>query len=710
MRRRIFPVFCLQFAAGLQAFAAMLAVTPTATPPAIDGVIHADEWRGAAHSDAFRQIYPGEGAPPSERTEFWVTYDSDHLYVAVRCHDSAGLAGIRATSMQHDLFNGSDDVLQLVLDTFNRRSDGYYFGLTAAGGRLDGLVQNKSEYYNQWDGLWFGRVTRDAGGWSAEFAIPTKSLAFDPANPTWGFEIERTIRRKQETVRWANHIRARRVYSLPDLGALQGITGLHQGRGLDLKPSASITSRTDPAPGQSVLEIKPNLDVVWQVRPTLAATLTVNTDFADAEVDERQVNLTRFPLFYPEKRSFFNQDASLFSFAGLQQDPLPFFSRRIGRAPDGTPVDIIAGAKLTGRTGPWTIGLLDVQTDDSPAAPGGNLFVGRVAHEVFSESSVGFVVTEGDPRGDGSGHLLGTDFNYTNSRLAGDKTLRVMSGLQYSSSEIAGGDGTAATVKVEYPNEPLTVLASFSRISERFDPPLGFVSRPGVQGMHFTVWHDTYAEEKWLRLFEPFIETDHTYDLDGQLLDGHAWVGIFAESRGGDFTNFWFGRHRESFDTAFSIWPGVTVPAGVHRWNDHQVEIGTARARPADLYLRWRSGGYLNGHADTYVMGVGWRPGAALSFKAENILQDIRLPAGSFQVLTANLKVSYTFSPDLQLSLLGQYDNHSRLLGANFRVKWTPTPGNDFYFVVNQGYDTTGDSLRPVAGDVSLKGKWTFRF
>ncbi|MEZ5415580.1 MAG: DUF5916 domain-containing protein [Opitutaceae bacterium] len=709
MFRLQLPFLALALAVS-PASAATLSVHPTATPPVIDGVIDPAEWNGAARSDAFLQIYPGEGAPPTERTEFWFTYDRDNLYIAVRCHDSAGRAGIRAKSMQRDLFNGADDIVQIVFDTFHRQSDGYYFGLTAAGGPIDGLVQNKSEYNNQWDALWHGHVSHDDGGWSAEFAIPVKSLAFDPNNTAWGFEVERTIRRKQETVRWANHIRARRAYSLPDLGELQGITGLQQGRGLDIKPSASITSRSNPAPGQKEFEFKPSLDVVWQVRPTLAATLTLNTDFADAEVDERQVNLTRFPLFFPEKRSFFNQDASLFTFAGLEEDPLPFFSRRIGRAPNGTPVDIIAGAKLTGRAGPWTLGILDVQTDDSLTTPGGNLFVSRIAREVLDESSVGLVVTEGDPRTDGHGHLIGTDFNYTNSEFNGGKTLRIMSGLQYSSSDFAGGDGTAATVKIDYPNEPLTVFATLRRISEAFDPPLGFVSRTGVQGMHWTIWHDTYFEEKWLRIFEPFIETDHTYDLDGHLLDYDYWAGIFAETRDGDFTNFWFGSHQETFDGSFDIWPGVAVPAGVHRWDDWQIEIGTARKRPADVYLRWRAGGYLNGDADTYVLGAGWRPNASLSFKTESSLHDIRLPSGSFQVRTANLKVSYTFSPDLQLSLLGQYDNISNSLGANFRLKWSPKPGNDFYFVINQGYDTTGDSIRPTQGDVSLKGKWTFRF
>jgi hypothetical protein len=701
---------CALTVATSLAAAPQLEINPTSTPPVIDGVLDDAAWLAAAHSDAFLQTYPGDGTAPSERTEFWVTFDRDNLYIAVRCYDSGGLAGIRAKSMQHDLFNGSDDLVQIVLDTFHRQSDGYYFGLTAAGGRIDGLVQNKSEYNEQWDGLWHGHVTRDEQGWSAEFAIPTKSLAFDPKNTTWGFDVERVIRRKQETVRWSNHFRARRVYSLPDVGELAGLSGLEQGRGLEIKPFASMTARSDPGPGEHDYTFKPGLDVVWQATPSLAATLTFNTDFADAEVDERQVNLSRFPLFFPEKRSFFNQDASLFTFAGLKENPLPFFSRRIGRADNGTQIDIVAGAKVTGRAGPWTLGLLDVQTDDSPTVDGTNLFVGRVTREVLGESSVGLVATHGDPSGQGDASLIGADFNYTNSQFSGDKTLSVRTGIQATSTDRSGGEGTATTIKLDYPNDPLTIFAYFKRIDDRFDPALGFVSRTGVTEFDVVLWHDTHIEEKFLRIFEPFIEYYWVGDLDFHLLDYHVWPGLFLESSSGDFSNIWIARHHETYDTAFNILPGIVVPAGIHEWDNFQIEVGTSRSRLVDVYVQWRHGGFLNGEADFYQVGLGVRPTADLSFKLEGDIRDIRLPGGDFVVKVGSARVSYTFSPDLQLSLLGQYDNLSDSLGMNFRIKWTPQPGNDFYLVVNQGYDTTDDRLRPVQGDVSVKGTWTFRF
>ena len=276
-----------------------LDVRPTTTPPKIDGVLSPGEWAGATHSDAFRTIEPVENGEPTERTEFWVTYDPDTLYVAIHCHDSAGAAGIRSYSMQRDQDNGSDDIVRIVLDTFHRQSDGYYFALTAAGGKHDGLIQDKEQANSQWDAIWHGRTTIDASGWTAEFAIPVKSLAFDPANDTWGFNVARAVRRKQEVMRWTGIVRNRPTIALPLLGDLRGLTGLRQGRGIDFKPYASLTRHSRPASDQNEWDFKPGLDLIWHVTPSLAATLTVNTDFADAEVDERQVNLGRFSLFFP---------------------------------------------------------------------------------------------------------------------------------------------------------------------------------------------------------------------------------------------------------------------------------------------------------------------------------------------------------------------------------------------------------------------------
>ena len=701
---------CLLATAGLHA-APFLEVRATTTPPKIDGIIDDLAWRDAAHSDSFRQVYPEENFAPTEHTEFWITYDSDNVYVAVRSHDTAGLAGIRAYSMQHDQETDSDDFTRIVLDTFHRENDGYYFDLTAAGGKHEGLIQNKEEPNKQWDCIWYGKVTRDAGGWSAEFAIPLKSVAFDPANGNWGFNVSRVIRRKQEYVRWSGYMRTKTALFLPELGEIKGLTGLHQGRGIDLKPSASISHNSNPTGDEKTYEFKPSLDLVWHVTPSLAATLTINTDFADAEVDDRQVNLGRFALFYPEKRSFFTQDATLFTFGGIQTDPLPFFSRRIGLAEDGTQVNILAGLKLTGRAGPLTVGLLDVQTDAHEGVDSKNLLVGRTAFQVLDESSVGVIFTHGDPRINGKNTLVGADFNFANSHLADNKTLSAHASIQVTDSDYTGSRSAAGTFSITYPNEPFELNYSFTRIGTDFDPALGFVPRTGINQLHLWNRYRWYFQDHLINVIETTLETDNVSDLHWRPLEHTYWFPTFeADTRSGDYFYINYSEHREVLDAPFEIRPGIVIPDNNYRWNAVRIITGSTLSRPVDFRLNFSTGGFYSGHRTDTQLQLGWRPSPHFEFRVNGTLRQIRLPEGNFDSQLLAAKIIYTVTPDLQFSLLSQYDNFSELMGVNFRIKWTVKPGNDLYFIVNQGYDTEGDNFRPTKNVSSLKAAWTFRF
>ncbi|MBA4136571.1 MAG: hypothetical protein C0518_04565 [Opitutus sp.] len=712
MRLSLRPIFASALLSFALASAATptLDVQPTTTPPVIDGVIRPGEWTGTAHSDAFRQVIPVEEADPTERTEFWVTFDTNFIYVAIRAHDSDP-ARIPAVSLARDQDDGSDDLLRIVIDPFNRANDGYFFALTAAGGKHDGLIQNKSEGRFEWDGIWHGKASVDAAGWSAEFAIPAKTISFDRANADWGFNVGRAIRSKNEAMRWSGYSRLKSSTSLPDLGTLRGLAGLQQGRGLDFKPYASATRRSAPAPDEKRFELNPGFDLIWHLTPSLAATFTLNTDFADAEVDQRRVNLGRFPLFFPEKRAFFTQDAPLFSFAGIREDPLPFFSRRIGLARDGTKVDLLGGAKLTGRAGPLTLGLLDVQLDEHAGIESKNLFVGRAALNVLDESSVGLIATHGDPRHNGDNTLVGADFNYVNNRFLGRKVLALHSAVQRSESDWAGGTGTAATFEIDFPNDPLRLTWHFNRISERFDPALGFVSRTGIQTAHlFNAWSWNWPNSNRVRRATAFAETKLVADLDGRRLDQQTWLGYEGETAAGDFFNGQVKRTRERLDAPFQIWPGVIVPAGDYEWDLARTILASTRARPVNLRLELATGGFLSGTRDEYMVNIAWRPSARVELSTDWLVNDVDLPTGRFHLRVASARALWFATPDLQFSLLGQYDNLSESLGVNFRVRWTVQPGNEVFFVVNQGYDTSLDRFRPRGNETSLKGAWTFRF
>lgn len=711
LRRSALISLLLSGAAALPA-APSLDVHATATPPKIDGVISPGEWEGAAHSDHFRQVIPLENADPTERTEFWVTYNADYIFVAVRAHDTAGLAGPRAYSMQRDQDNDSDDLIRIVFDTFHRQNDGYYFALTAAGGKHDGLVLNKEEASKEWDALWLGRVSRDAGGWSAEFAIPVKSLSFDPAIDTWGFNIARAIRRKQEAVRWAGYIRTKRTTSLADLGEIRGLRGLRQGHGLEFKPFASFTRRSDPRPAEKANDFKPGFDLQWHVTPALTTTLTVNTDFADAEVDQRQVNLSQFDLFFPEKRAFFTQDGPLFSFGGLSPETAnPFFSRRIGLADDGSKVDILGGLKIAGRAGPLSLGLLDVQIDSHAGIDSKNLFVGRAAVQVLGESNAGIIFTHGDPRANTANTLVGADFNYLNTQLPGSKTFIGHFYLMATDSEFVGRRDSDYGFSLSYPNEPFEVVLNAQRIGEHFDPALGFAPRTGVYESFNSAGYTWHPESPLLDRVKLASQLFWTFDLTGRLVsEDHDLPVLEFVTHAGDRLELQHTHTRERLDTPFEIRSGVIIPVGNYTWERYQATYSTTRSRPVSVALTVRDLGFFTGHRRDYRALVEWRASRFFSSSVSWQLQQVRLPQGDFDVRLASANAVYTFSPDLQLSLLAQYDNFSDSLGVNLRLKWIVQPGNEVYFIVNEGYDTSLDHLRPVQNDTSMKAAWTYRF
>ncbi|MDD3181081.1 MAG: DUF5916 domain-containing protein [Opitutaceae bacterium] len=688
-----------------------LELRPAEVPPEIDGILDDPVWRTAAHSDAFRQVSPLEDAEPNERTEVWATCDGNNIYVAVRLHDSQA-SRIPAVNMQHDKDDDSDDSVLVTFDPFDRASDGYFFGLTAAGGRYEGTIEDNSTQSFDWDGLWQGRATVDASGWSAEFAIPVKSLSFDPTNAIWGFNVSRTIARSKEIIRWSGTSRSRDVTYLPDQGELRNITGLRQGRGFDVKPFASLTRRSNPAPDERKLELKPGLDLVWHVTPSLAATLTVNTDFADAEVDERQVNLGRFPLFYPEKRTFFLQDAPLFTFGAIQETPKPYYSRRIGRAADGSRIDLLGGIKLTGRAGPWTIGLLDVQIDKHAGVDSTNLLVGKVARQVLEESNTGIIFTRGDPRSNGNHSLVGADFNYLNSRLPGNRTLILGASLQHTDSDYRHAADDCFRFGADFPNEPLLLSYRYKYIGENYDPALGFVDRINIQSCDLTTRYRWYPARNGIRRIDALFVGNLIMDLPGRRRLDYTvnFPDIDLETRNGDLFHLDWETHRELLETPFAIRPTIIIPTGDYQWGILNVTATTSYSRPFNLGLEFHHGDFYAGDSRDYKVSCGWRPSRHIDLTTGFELNRIRLPQGDFDVHLGSLKTVYTFTPDLQLSLLAQYDNLSADLGLNFRFKWIVQPGNEIYFVVNQGYDTSLDRFRPTTNETVLKGAWTHRF
>ncbi|NIA27717.1 MAG: hypothetical protein GWP02_06640, partial [Desulfobulbaceae bacterium] len=416
--------------------------------PVIDGILDDAVWGRATRIDELHQFQPIDHGKPSEKSEFFVFYDDDFLYVGARLYDSNPAAIVARQLVQGKTLR-FDDAIEFLLDPFATRRTGYWFQLNPNGIRRDGVYENPTQINRDWDGIWQAEARIDASGWTAEIAIPFKTLNFDSDNSKWGLTIARTIARKKEEIAWSSFDRAINPGSA---GFLDCITDIRQGRGLDIVPSAVIKQSKHFVAGDSSSEFDPALDVYFKVTPSLTAALTLNTDFSATEVDDRQVNLTRFSLFFPEKRQFFNQDLDIFSFGGLGRNGRPFFSRRLGLSQSGEPVDIIAGAKLSGRIGRWNVGILDVLQDDSANLGKSNVFVGRASANILEESSVGLIYTNGNPTTDLDNQLFGLDFRYRNTTAIPGNTIQGVAWYQQSDTEGVTSDEEAYGWRVEYPN------------------------------------------------------------------------------------------------------------------------------------------------------------------------------------------------------------------------------------------------------------------
>ncbi|MHC5115377.1 MAG: carbohydrate binding family 9 domain-containing protein [Planctomycetota bacterium] len=675
----------------------------TATPPEIDGTLDDAAWEEAAVIDDLRQVEPVEGAEPSERTEIRVLFDEDFLYVAFRCYDDDP-SGIIATQMRRDVALGSDDHIAFIVDPFFDRRNGFYFEMNAVGSKGDGLIEDNSRFRKEWDGIWYGKASIDEQGWVAEMAIPFKTLSFNPDTTEWSFNALRFIRRRNERLRWASPSQNISFNSFADAGILEGITDITQGIGLDVKPFFVLTGKRDHDRDENGVDVDGGVDMFYKITPSLTLALTVNTDFAETEVDERRVNLTRFPLFFPEKRDFFLQDAGIFDFGGIRRNPLPFFSRRIGLDGRGETVDILAGVKLTGRVQDLNIGLLDVQMQHDSTLGNKNLFVGRAAFNVLEQSSVGAIITAGDPATPEDNVVGGVDYTLRTTQFGGDRTLESQGFVLVSDS--SGEDGTdhAAGFRVSYPNDRVNWRAGFTRIGDEYDAALGFVPRRGINE-YFANWrHRWRPGGGFIRTIDSgldlFLVTDLSNTTESRRLSFEL-IDIGTEA--GDSFEVEYVREREVLDEDFEIHDDVTIPVGNYHFDRYAIDLRTSSGRPVSGRLRYGGGDFYDGTRDDYLVGAEWRVSRHLFLGAEFELNDVNLPGGDFITRLVRGRANVYFTPDISWTTFVQWDNDSDTVGLNSRFQWIVQPGNEIFVVLNQSIDRDGSSLRVLRTELTTK-------
>lgn len=459
----------------------------------LDGWLDEDVWARAVPATEFRQQEPVEGAPPTERTEVRIAFDANNLYIGAHLFDSDP-SGIKGFQRRRDAGLGSDDRFMWILDTFRDGRTAYFFEINPAGLLGDGLLRIGSggNMSKSWDGIWDVRVRVHDRGWSAEIRIPFRTLNFNPQSETWGINFQRTIRRKSEELMWSGYRRNQGLFLPINAGVLRGLTGISQGLGLEATPYVAASRSTVQGVTDTGGDL--GLDLGYSVTPSLRLAMTVNTDFAETEVDDRRVNLTRFPLFFPERRQFFLEGSSIYSFAG-SNGVNPFFSRRIGLV-GGEPIPVQFGARLGGQAGAWDVGLLQVRTGAQGEVPTEDFSVARLRRNFFAQSSIGAIYTRRgtDVSADvdlPDRHTYGFDLDMSTSTFLRNKNLQFEAFFAAHTESRRGdattlGDRSARGFRLNYPNNVWQAHVSLREFGDDWNPAVGFAPRRGFRRLQPT--------------------------------------------------------------------------------------------------------------------------------------------------------------------------------------------------------------------------------
>jgi len=677
-------------------------------PPVIDGKLDDDVWQQAAVIEDIHQIQPHEYAEPTERTVFYVMYDKDALYIGARAwYKNPDKMTARLLKQGSELFN--EDRIGVILDPFNDKRSGYMFEVNPNGVRLDGLFNTPTEFRPWWDGIWEGEGEMTADGYTVEFAIPFKTLSFNAGNDTWGFNIWRNNMYNEERSGWVSHNRDSNPAAS---GEIEGLTDIEIGKGLDIVPSMSMRQERDITRGDTDYKLEPSLDVFYRLTPSLNTVLTVNTDFSATEIDDRQVNLTRFDLFFPEKRDFFLKDSDIFQFGNLGEEQ-PFFSRRIGLSLTGEPVDLDVGAKISGRIGQWNLGALAIRQGEFENIKPTDLMVARVTRNVLEESSAGILMTYGDPTSNLGNTLFGADFRYLNTRLSEGRTITGEAWFQKSDTDGLSGDDIAWGIGLHMPNRnKWNGEVSIREFQQNYNPALGFLTRRGIRDHHAYIGYIHRPTDSWLREIAAGIDVTYisrTTDdkLQSQYLE---FTPLDLVNHKGDRLRFHYYVMKEGLDFPFEISRGVVLPVGLYSFNRYGFEVETGQGRKLSGYAGIWNGNYYNGTRFGVISWLQWRPNKYFNLSGSYDFNDIELLQGKFITRLMSLKTDIVFSNTIAWTNLVQFDNVSNNLGFNSRVHWTPQAGRNVYFVFNYNLIDTENGFMATRSDITLKANYTFRF
>lgn len=679
----------------------------------LDGVLAEPEWQQAQAAAGFRQNQPREGEAATEKTEVRVLYDDGNLYVGVMCFD-AEPSKIVAQKLQRDGGLDDDDMFAFLLDTYHDKRNAYFFATNPNAAEEDGqMIDGAFEADLDWDGVWEVRAKQHEHGWSAEFKIPFWNLKFNALpEQSWGINFTRIIKRKTEIVNWASWSRDNLggFLRVSRAGDLLGLQNVQPGRNLQVKPYALGKTLRDelltPSPIKDE-KLDVGLDVKYGVSSNLTLDLTANTDFAQVEADVEQINLTRFPLFFPEKREFFLESANTFQF-GEQNffGPPPiqlFYSRRIGISSLREIVPILAGARLTGKVGKYELGLLDMLTDEKSGAPQSHFSVVRVNRDVAQRSKVGVIFTNRVNHGRDHQQAYGADANLWLSNPL------VFQSFFAQTHDSRGATQTAWKVGLDFTKDHWGWFASHMAIDRGFDPGVGFVLRSDIRRSFATFRVSPQPNGRFLRRTNIFQNFSHLTNIDGRVQDWDYRLTFINELANGDNLIFGYGRIFERLGSSFQFPSGLLIRAGDYYSNVVEANYQSSAKRKFTTFGNafWQE--FYDGELRAFGGGFGYTPNAHLAMR-----WNYSRTSGALNTHLLTMRVNVAFNTRFFINTLVQYNSEANELSTNLRLNFIHSAGSDLFLVYNEGRGRAGeefsDGLPARNREVILKFTKLLRF
>jgi len=691
--------------------------------PLSDGTLSADAWLSVKKVGRLHQISPNEYQDSQLKTEIKIAYDQNNLYIKAKLFDN-DMANISRNVMSKGQDIWQDDLFAIVLDPFNSKTNGYYFATNANGFKEEGLIANNRNYMGNWDGLWQVKSTVYSHYWTVEMSIPFKSLSFDTTKEQWGINFLREVKQPEQIHYWASHGNTSSPWAPEHAGNIGPIQNISQGAGLDIKLSTSITQQESPLMRRTKTAT-PSLDIMYKPTPEISTSLTFNTDFSATEVDQQQVNLTRFSLFTPEKRGFFLQGADIFEFGDIGTNARPFFSRKMGLSNTGVPLDINVGTKITGQIDNIRFGALAVNQDIEILPSGkhsrnktNTLAVARIHTQLSEEYTVGLVSTYGNPDNDSFSSLIGVDSQYRNKSLLNGEVFEIKGWFQQSVNEVANQDitGNAYNIGFYLPNERLNAKLAYTNIDALFDPALGFINRKNIEKLDGWISATSQIHASWLDKLYHNVYFDYVKERKGNVSSKfYAFDIIDLTTIKQQHFRLSYQHTFEHIHETFNLVDELRVPEGKYENAQWQLATSSDRSKSLSYGLQWHKGDYFHGDMDYKGIDITTNINRFVKVSAEFDERKISFPHNIFTVKTASLKVDIAFSPELFWNNWIQYNNVSDEIGVYSRLVWQRTPFSSFNIVVNQRYLNGNDvrehkDFNKEAQDIMIKLSYMWRF